>query len=125
MGFPQQHVDEIMGKVLEKLGNEQGVVLVRKAAVAAEKVKQEMFSAFAEVDVELADLGKLNYFCFHYLPSSVEILDVERIELSSVEFTHYLNDVLATIHEYNMIVANLRAENKILKEKMNASEVMT
>lgn len=119
LGFPQSHVDEIMKKVIDKLKGEEGIKIVKQQVAPSEKVK-EMFSSFAEVEVKIADLGKLNHFCFHYLPSSVEVLDVENVNLSSREFTNYLNDILATIHQYNMIVANLNAENKGLKEKVKA-----
>ena len=117
LGFPQSHVDETMKRVVEKLKGEEGIKLLKQHLVPAEKVK-EMFSSFIEVELKIADLGKLNYFCFHYLPSSLEILDTEDVSFSARDFTNYLNDILATIHEYSMIVANISAENKMLKEKV-------
>lgn len=106
-----------MKKVIEKLRGEQGIKVIKEQIVPAEKMKEQMFSSFAEVDVKISDLNKLNYFCFHYLPSSVEVLDTENVTISSREFTNYLNDLLATVHQYNMTMANLNAENEAFKEK--------
>ena len=117
LGAPQAHVDEVMKKVLEKLKAEQGIKVVKETVAPAGKGEQEMFSAFAEVEVKLADLGRLNYFCFHYLPSSGEVVDVEEVTLSSREFTNYLNDALAIVHQYNMMITNLGAENRSLKAR--------
>ena len=123
LGFPQAHVDEVMKKVVEKLKGEEGIKVIKEDVSPAEVVKQEMFSSFVDVEVEIDGLEKLNYFCFHYLPSSVEVLDVESIDVSGREFTNYLNDMLATVHQYNMMLANLRAENKVLKEKNGNSKI--
>ncbi len=118
LGFPQQHVDEVMKKVIEKLRKEEGIKIIKENVAVAEKMKQEMFSSFVELELKIKDLAKLNYFCFHYLPSSVEIFSDENVITSRREFTNYLNDMLATVHEYNLIIANLNAEIKKLKEEV-------
>ena len=117
LGFPVEHVDETMKRVVEKLKTEEGFKVLKETVVPAEKVK-EMFSSFCEVEVKLTDLGKLNYLCLHYLPSSIEILDVENVTFSTREFTQYLNDLIAVVHQYNMLVANANAQNQMLKEKL-------
>ena len=60
LGFPQAHVDEIMKKVIEKLKAEEGIKISKQTVTPSEQVK-EMFSSFAEVELKIADLGKLNY----------------------------------------------------------------
>ena len=117
LGFPVEHVDETMKRVVEKLKTEEGFKVLKETVVPAEKVK-EMFSSFCEVEVKLTDLGKLNYLCLHYLPSSIEILDVENVTFTTREFTQYLNDLIAVVHQYNMLVANANAQNQMLKEKL-------
>ena len=117
LGFPVEHVDETMKRVVEKLKTEEGFKVLKETVVPAEKVK-EMFSSFCEVEVKLTDLGKLNYLCLHYLPSSIEILDVENVTFTAREFTQYLNDLIAVVHQYNMLVANANAQNQMLKEKL-------
>ena len=106
-------------KAEEKLKAEEGIKVIKVNVMVAEKLK-DMFSSFVEVELKIPDLGKLNYFCFHYLPSSVEVLDTEEVSSSGREFTNYLNDILATVHEYNLIIANLTAENKAMKEKLES-----
>lgn len=108
-----------MGKVIEKLKGEQGIEVKKVEINPGEQMKEKMVSSFADVELKIDGLGKLNYFCFHYLPSSVELLDDTELKFSSRDFTNYLNDTLATIHHYNVLVTNLNAE-KQLREKSKA-----
>ena len=119
LGFPREHVDEVMKRVMEKLKAEEGMTVKNEKVMPAEPIKQQMFSSFADVEVRISDLGKLNYFCFHYLPSSVEILDQETVNFSVQDFTNYLNDILAAVHQYNLLLSNLRAEVDVLKGKQS------
>ena len=58
-------------------------------------------------------------FCFDYLPSSVEILEPEYINEKSIDLAGVLNDLMLKLHEYNMVIRNLQAENKVMKNKLD------
>ena len=50
-----------------------------------------------------------------------EIIEPENINEKSTEIAGFLNDLMLKLHEYNMIIRNLQAENKIMKNKMDNS----
>ncbi len=120
-GFPQEHVDETLKNVLGNLKKEEGIKIVKEQISPAEKIK-EMFSTFASLELSFTDVKRLYHFCFFYLPSSIELVDSEEVKLSAAEFTSTMNDLLATLHQYNMVVSNLHAENEVLKEKMQPAK---
>ncbi|MBS3146459.1 hypothetical protein J4471_02065 [Candidatus Woesearchaeota archaeon] len=67
--------------------------------------------------IEVILISVLN-FCFDYLPSSVEIIQPENINERSVDFAGFINDLMLKLHEYNIVIRNLQAENKVLKMKL-------
>lgn len=117
IGFPKEHVDETMGKVLANLKKEEGIKVLKEEIAPAEVVKEQMFASFVSVELSFESLKRLHHFCFFYLPSSIELLDANEVTMSASEFTGSMNDLLATLHQYNMVVSNLNAENEVLKMK--------
>lgn len=120
VGFPENHVNESMEKVLEMLSKEPTMKIIEKAIEKAKKIK-ELWSSFVELEIDLDDLTALNKFCFDYLPTSIEIQDVKEVKFEAKEITNFLNDMLAKIHQYNHAVRNLHAEIIILKQKLEKS----
>ena len=122
MGFPKEHVDETLLKVLENLKKEEGLKITKEEIVPAEVMKEQMFSSFFIVELSCASMQRLHHFCFFYLPSSLELLDQNEVMMSANEFTSVMNDLLAALHQYNMTVSNLHAESEVLRMKLAKHE---
>jgi hypothetical protein len=52
------------------------------------------------------------------MPSSIEILEPEKIGGTREPLTNLLNDLIARLHQYDMLLKNLHAENLMLKKKV-------
>jgi len=119
LGSPKEHVDQTMRLVIDKLKKEEGVKLLKEATYAAEQNEEikPMWSSFSDVDIETVSLKKLMDVCFDYLPSSVEIVSPEKVELSGVDYAYLLNELLAQLHHYAFTAKQLAAENVYLKGK--------
>lgn len=117
-GYPKDHVENTMKAVVEKLKKEKKVM--RYNIFEAEQ-KEKLFSTFSEVEIEVEDFDELIGICFDYMPSSVEILKPSKINLESKEFENIINDLLAKLHQHDMIMKNLQANNLLLKKKLGAS----
>jgi len=63
-------------------------------------------------------MQKLSDICFDYMPSSIEVLDPAGMEMDMGMFSDMLNDLIARMHKYDMLVKNYNAENTLLKEKL-------
>src|SRR3989344_1244375 len=118
LGSPKEHVEKVVQMVIDKIKNENGIKLVGGKAYEAKKVK-ELWTSFAEVELEFEEMDKLVGFCFDYMPSSVDILEPDNININSGNFTQLLNDLLAKLHQYDMLAKNLRAENIVMKKKLD------
>lgn len=117
LGIPKEHVEETLQKVLTELGNRKGVTILSKE-IAETKQLEKFFSTYVDVELKLADMDKLIDLCFDFLPSSIEILEPERINLESYKLAGFMNDLLAKLHQHSMIIRNLHAENLLMKEQL-------
>ena len=52
------------------------------------------------------------------MPSSVEILDPDKLSFESKNMDNLLNDLLSKLHQQSMAVRNLHAENVLMKQKL-------
>ena len=107
MGFPEEHVKLVTEKVIEKLKTEDRISIIKETVHPPEKIKEKFFSCFAEVEMKITDFSKLLGFCYDYLPSSIEILDTEKITLPVREFHFAMSEMLDKLHHYNLTVTNL------------------
>lgn len=119
LGSPKEHVDETIRMVINKLKNEEGVKLLKETTYKAEQNDQikPLWSSFSDLDIEVKSMKKLMDVCFDYMPSSVEIISPEKMDVVSADFAYLLNDLLGQLHQYAFTAKQLAAENIYLKEK--------
>jgi len=117
VGSPKEHVDNTLKMVSKKLQGEKKIKVLNEKFFEAKKVDR-FFSAFSEIELEVSDVKDFVYLCFDYSPSSVEIFDPEKLEFKSVVLAEFLNDLLARLHKFDMVVKNIHAENVLLKQEL-------
>ena len=110
LGFPDTHVKEVTTKVIEKLKTEEGITTIKTEIHPPEKVKDRFYSCFAEIEIKVHNFSRLLSFCYDYMPSSLEILDMEKVTMPIREFTFGLNELLERLHTYNITINNLSAQ---------------
>ena len=113
-GFPKEFVGETMHKVINNLKSNENIKIHKIELAEVAEIKQ-LFSTFADMDLEFKEIPDFLAFCYDYLPSTVEILDTEKIAMPVREFTNGLNDMLAKLHQYNLTMNHL--VNQIEKNK--------
>src|SRR3989344_9573991 len=94
LGRPESHVTEVIIKVIEKLKLDEGITVIKSEISAPEVIKESFFASYAEVEVKILNFSKLLNFCYDYLPTTIEILDSEKIVMSARELSNGLNDSL-------------------------------
>jgi hypothetical protein len=105
-GFPKEHVDETMKNVVKSLEDTKGLTILKHKTFPVEKI-EKMFSTFTEFDLELPNMDAVMAFCFNFMPSSVEFLKGKK-NFEPIEVNNIINDTLAQLHKYDMVVKNLR-----------------
>jgi hypothetical protein len=117
IGTPKEHLEKILNDYIQELKTEEGVKVISEDYVGAEqKEHKNMFSAFVEVEVEFEDINKLMWFCFDYMPTSIEIITPDHLNYSAPEFSNYLNEIQSKLHKLDMLIKNFEAENQVLKK---------
>jgi len=123
VGAPKDHVEKVLKLVMDKIEKEQGVKIINGEVFEAKEIKDKLFSSFAEAELELESTNKLLDFCFDYMPSSIEILSPTKLSLGAENLGNILNDMLAKLHKYDLVLKNIHAENILLKrEKEQANK---
>ncbi len=119
LGAPKEHIQETLEHYVDKLKKDEKKIIIRKVDYVEPKPVNNLFSVFAELEIEFEDLQTITYFCFDYMPSSIEIHDPDELTYDSNEYTTFLNDLQARLHKVDMLVKNLSAENKVVKKNGN------
>lgn len=121
LGFPKDHVETTLKAVVEKLKTEEGVKVLKEAIENAEEVK-DFWSAFAEIEMKTENIQRLMDICFDYMPSSIEILEPNEVGMDINNLSNFFNDLLARLHQYDMLLKNVHAENFLLKKKLGIED---
>lgn len=119
VGKPKEHVSKSLDIVLDKIKEEKLIKILEKETFEPKKV-ESFFSTFAELELQFNSTSKLLDFCFDYMPSSVEITSPDKLSLQSTDLVSVLNDLLSKLHAISNNVANLNAENQLLKRNGEA-----
>jgi len=117
LGKPKEHIEKALRIVVEKIKEQKDIKVVEEKLFDAEK-QEEMFSIFAELGVLFMDIETLVGFCFDFMPSSIEILDPQKLSFDSNDFAGLINDLLARLHQMTLKVVQNDIEKKSLKKNM-------
>ncbi len=132
MGRPEEHLKQVMKDYLKRLDSEQGISIVRKKThepkEIGEKDKEgkaiqfpkgkEMYSTFAEIEIEVKDIFNLTRIVFEYMPSHVEIISPEEFRLQNFNLSGLLTDVTRKMHHYDAIAKNALLQNQMLANRI-------
>ncbi|MBI3034570.1 hypothetical protein HYY72_05415 [Candidatus Woesearchaeota archaeon] len=114
-GKPKKYIEDAMKLVLERLKKEDGIKLL-KTKTHEPQQHGDIFSTFAEVELRLEDFDSITFFCFEYLPSSIEFLEPESFKMDSVMMNSVLNDILGRLHQVDLRLKDITAANMMLEK---------
>lgn len=114
LGKPQEHVEKMLDTIIGKL--EQDARFEVKNSEKHECVPQEntdLFSTFVELDLTTEKIEDLIGFCFDFMPSSIEIISPSEIQITSNDFSQFLNDLQAKLHQVDMLAKRMKMERDL------------
>ena len=91
LGAPKEYIELTLKNYIEKLKKD-GIKIIKETVEPAQK-QNELFSTFVELDIEFEKMEELFGFCFDSMPSSVEILEPEELQITAGELSDHLNDL--------------------------------
>ena len=120
LGRPKEHIIESLDKIIEKLGTEKGVKLIKKIVHDPIPVEgsDDLLTTFAEIELKLDSLSVFFGIMFAYMPSNVEIIEPVKSSVPNTELTELINHLLQRLHNYDSIAKKLIADQQFLLEKI-------
>ncbi len=119
IGSPQDHVDRTLNLLLEKLKERKLLNVSNERIFNAEKMENKpLFSGFIEYEIDVENINELTGFCFDFMPSSIEILEPDELVFTTIISSELFNDLLARLHQNDMVLRNVVAELTLLKKKI-------
>ncbi|MBI2658094.1 hypothetical protein HYX08_05370 [Candidatus Woesearchaeota archaeon] len=119
LGKPKEHVENAIKEYIEHIKEDAELVILNED-YSEIREQGKLWSKFVELDLVIKGTKKLISFCFEYMPSSLEVLKPENLTLTNAELANFLNDLQARLHNVDMAVKQLKAENDFIKLNMNA-----
>lgn len=124
IGRPPEHLIETLGNIIKNVGGEKGISVKNKnirEAVAMEKQK-DMFSTFAEVEIEAENIFDLLMLMFKYMPAHVEIVYPETLQMSNNGWSEVLNELMRRLHGYDEVAKVLQIKHAQMEQKLKEYE---
>ncbi len=117
LGSPQKHVEEASRLVVQKL-EKLSHIKVETYKVFDTIKKGVFFTAFIEAEIKTQTAEDLIGFCFDFMPSTVEIIEPDEFQFESRELEKPLNDLLARLHQSDMILKKRTAKKTVLENNL-------
>ena len=128
VGTPKKHIEDTMQNVIKLIKeNEKFELINQKIAEpkqitvpGAEQIK-DVWSTYGEFEINFEKLEDIEKFCLDFMPSSIEILKPEKIQLKPTDLEDFINDILQKLHQYDMVLKKItlaqRMKQKAISEK--------
>lgn len=113
LGKPKEHLDQTMKQYIEKLKDDKDIIIIKEEYSEPED-KEGMFAEFVELEMLFRSIEVLTFFCFDYMPSSVEIIAPEKVSYVTRDVMAFLNDLQARLHTIDMKLKTVLQENENL-----------
>jgi len=119
LGKPKEHVDATLRGYTEKLKqNSRYQVVKEDLAELKQHEESELWMAFAELEIKTTGVAEIIDFCFDYMPSMIEIIEPEQLQLDSLAVSSFLNDLQAKLHGVDMLAKQMKMENQLTNNSL-------
>ncbi len=118
LGGPKEHVVSTLKAYVEKIRADENYTIFKEDYSEPKEV-DKLFSQFVELDMLAKDASAIAFFCFDYMPSSIEIIEPENFHYRAADFSGFFNDLQARLHKIDRFVKELSAQHKNLLRNSN------
>lgn len=115
-GRPPEHLSKALEAHIGKMDTLKDVTIVSRKFSEPNKIDEEkdIYSCFAEVEVEVETMFRLTELIFDFMPSSVEVLEPDSVNMNAQEASMFLNDLSGRLHKYDEVAKVAQLRNKQL-----------
>ncbi len=120
LGRPPEHLKETLENLTKSIGEEKGIFIVEKKVSEPSplKEKNDFYTSFAEIEIEIENLFSLVFLMFKYMPAHIDILTPEKISMTNTEWNDILNELTRRLHGYDEVARVLMTEKAMMQKKI-------
>lgn len=120
LGRPPEHLSTTLSELITRLGNEKGTKIVNKVLNKPKPVEKvdNLWTAFADVELEFETIPHLFNVVMSYMPAHVEVFSPESIKFNTFEINELANFIIGRLHNYDAVAKRLMNEREILIKKL-------
>jgi len=124
LGRPPDHIKKSLEEVVDKVGEVKGVTLNSKKIHEPKPVEdksehKELFSTFAEIEVEVDNLNLLFAIVLNMLPANVEVLAPEELKFKNFDISSVLSQLTVKIHRYDELAKIMLIQKQNMTNEIN------
>jgi hypothetical protein len=122
IGRPPEHLVETLEGIIKQIDAEKGVRVLDKKIREAVLLKdqKDLYSTFAEIDIEVEQISHVAILMFKYMPAHVEIVSPEIIALQNTGWSDIFSELTRRLHNYEELLRIMNAERFIMEKKLKA-----
>jgi len=131
LGRPKEHIVTALEQLIKAIGSENNITVSnktihptklfenkdREGKVIPVEEGKELYSTFAEVELEAKTLMILMGICFKYMPAHIEIVEPDEFVMNNFDVNLLLNEIAAKIHQYDALAKTALMQNQMLAQK--------
>jgi hypothetical protein len=114
MGAPKEYLTKTLKSYMEKLKQNNNILIIEER-YAKPKKQEKLFTTFVEIEFLAKDASELAFFCFDYMPSSIEIIEPEKFTYQAPDFAAFFNDMVARLHRLDTHIKTMKARTQNLE----------
>lgn len=119
LGAPKDHIEKTLKDYVKSL-KERDTMTVVASDYGEPEEQDQLFAMFVELDFWIKDLPELVGFSIEAMPSSVEIIEPDKISVTNDGMSDMLNDLQARLHSVDKRLKDLSARNSVLETNAQA-----
>ncbi len=120
IGRPKEHLNEVLEDLIKRINEEKGITVIEKKLNEPKEIEgKNLYSNFAEVEIELDEVLFLLVLCFKYMPAHLEVISPDRVELKKEDLRDLVNELVRRLHGYDEVARVLQFQNNELKQELD------
>jgi hypothetical protein len=127
LGRPPEHIKEILDKHISKIEEIKEVKIISKKINEPKECEKEdakgLYTTFAEVETECEDIMNLFQISLTLLPSHIEVIEPENIEIRNFDLNTALSYLATKLHKYDEVAKVLLIEREQFQGKIKELEI--
>lgn len=120
LGRPAGNVVLALENIVKKLSEEKGIKFIDKKVHDPKEVENSngLFTSFAEITAELDNLETYFLVLFKYMPSHIELIEPEKIQINNFDLNNLAGALVQRLHSYDAVTKRMIVERDAVLQKL-------